>query len=49
MEVSSGNMQDFITNTFLARAFDFFKKIIYILAGFMIFTLIFKNVSLNVR
>jgi len=43
LEASSKGTTDDLTNIFVAKLFEFVKKLIYLVAAFLIFTMIFKS------
>jgi hypothetical protein len=45
LDVTSKGANEDFTNIFIAKFFEFVKRVIYLFAAFLVFTMIFKNVS----
>ncbi len=43
LEVASKTNNEEYTNIFIGKLFEFVKKLIYLLASFLIFTMVFKS------
>jgi hypothetical protein len=47
LDVTSKGANEDFTNIFIAKFFEFVKRVIYLFAAFLVFTMIFKNVSFS--